>query len=815
MAVLKLVALLLLPGYVATIAILASLDLPLVFEPRFLLPVLNTLFIGIVPIAVAYLAARVYIKTGASGFLLMGCGMLIFGLSAISAGWFVMMPGGPNITVTIHNSGAFLSGMFHAVGALWGLSGRISLSRRGKEKWSVVGAYGSIVVVVFLFSLASFAGLVPQFFVQRSGPTPLRQFVLAGAVSLYGFSSALFMIHYRKWRSDFLYWYALSLAMIAVGLFAIFVQKAVGSPIGWSGRSAQYIGGLFALLAVLGAVRGAISKGLPIEESIAMLFLDPESSYKNLIDMANDAIITFDKSWRIMVWNSSAERMFVRSRNEAIGSIFYDLVIPPRYSNVLKTQIESLRKRPVISATSKTIEIEGIRGDGVQFPVELSLSVRDIPGSWICTCIVRDVTQRKEAEQKIHDLNQTLEQKVFERTIQLQELNEALKYEISLHKTTLEDLRQASQQIKFHMENSPLGVIEWDQDYRVSAWSSAAERIFGWSTSEVIGKQIGQLGMVYEEDWNKVETAMAAMNNGSGNSTVNYNRNYCKDGSVIDCEWYNSSMLDESGNLVSVLSLVLDVTKRKKAEDEITRLNAELEERVARRTTELESVNRELESFSYSVSHDLRAPLRAINGFSQILLAEHKEYLNDEGKHYLENIVEAGDQMDRLITDLLEFSRLGRKAVRHQPVSLREVVVQVSNTLADLVVAKEGVVSIPDELPVVFGDPTLLNQVFTNLVINALTYHRENIPPEINISSETKNNKILIRVTDNGIGIEPEFHDKIFNIFQRLQSQDDFPGTGIGLAIVKKSVQLLDGQVWVESSSDRGTTFCISLAPAC
>ncbi len=377
MSIPKLAALLLLPAYLLAIAIFASIGFTGVFESRILLPICNTLFIGLIPIAIAYLAARVFMVSGSLSFLFMGCGMLTFGLSSILAGLSVMLPDAPNIVVSIHNSGVLVAAIFQVISGMPLLFDRNSPAIGGKRNRPVMLAYGGIVILTLLFYLATVSGLVPRFFIQGTGPTPLRQFVLISAMNIFLLSAALFIIHYRKWRSDFLYWYALSLAMIAVGLFAVLLQKTVGGPIGWLGRSAQYIGGLFGLVAILKAASSAISKNLSIEESMAFLFSDAETSYRNLVEMANDGIITVDQTGRIVGWNPSAERMFDRSKSEAIGSIFFDLFIP-KYADVLKTEIEALRKPSPGLAPQKTIEIEASRKDGAQFPVELSMSVREI-----------------------------------------------------------------------------------------------------------------------------------------------------------------------------------------------------------------------------------------------------------------------------------------------------------------------------------------------------------------------------------------------------------------------------------------------------
>jgi signal transduction histidine kinase len=230
--------------------------------------------------------------------------------------------------------------------------------------------------------------------------------------------------------------------------------------------------------------------------------------------------------------------------------------------------------------------------------------------------------------------------------------------------------------------------------------------------------------------------------------------------------------------------------------------------------TKLKSANRELETFAYSVSHDLRAPLRAISGFSEILNRRYRTSLDKRGQHYLDNVVEASEQMGQLIDDLLTYSRLGRKSIRRQRVSLAELLEQLKNQLGPQLADKQAELTLPAlaSLPVVAGDWTLLRQIMTNLIINALTYHRPDVPPRIDIEChEVEDAQVTIAVIDNGLGIAPEFHQKIFDMFQRLHHTEHYPGTGIGLSIVRKSVDLLNGEIWVESVEDKGSTFYLKL----
>ena len=293
--------------------------------------------------------------------------------------------------------------------------------------------------------------------------------------------------------------------------------------------------------------------------------------------------------------------------------------------------------------------------------------------------------------------------------------------------------------------------------------------------------------------------------------------------------------------LLAALSLIYALVSRsvaaaRRAEELLNRLNVALETRVTERTlqleertgeleqrsrqleersAQLEKTNQQLESFSYSVSHDLRAPLRAISGFSQILARRHRDELSEEGRHFLDNIVQASAHMGQLIDDLLSYSRLGRKAVALKPVALGQILHNIGTTLQARIVETGASLHIPDDLPAVTGDHTLLTQIFTNLIDNALTYRKPDVPAQVSLQwRHAGDGQVVISIADNGIGIAPEHFEKIFSVFQRLHSQDEYPGTGIGLAVVQKSVSMQDGKVWLESTPGSGTTFHVQLPAA-
>jgi PAS domain S-box-containing protein len=383
-------------------------------------------------------------------------------------------------------------------------------------------------------------------------------------------------------------------------------------------------------------------------------------------------------------------------------------------------------------------------------------------------------------------------------------------------------LRASERRFRALTENSADGIALLDAKGAIRYASPTSAQALGYSVGELVGTNMFEL--MHPDDIQSVSLLLSALVEKPETPLTIQFRFRHKDGSWCWLEATGNNLLAEPAVQAIVVNY-RDITERKRAEEALKEYSERLEEMVAERTAELREVNAqlaarslelrdinaELEAFAYSVSHDLRAPLRAINGFAQIIARRHQASLNEEGQHYFDNILQASVHMGHLIDDLLRYSRLGRQAVRRQPVSLGDVLAQVADSLAGRVAETGAHLSLPDNLPILHGDQMLLGQIFTNLLDNALTYHCPGVPPQVVVSCQAEADTIILSVADNGIGIPPEFHEKIFNIFQRLHSQDEYPGTGVGLAIVKKAVGLLGGRVWVESVVGEGSTFYVEL----
>ena len=256
--------------------------------------------------------------------------------------------------------------------------------------------------------------------------------------------------------------------------------------------------------------------------------------------------------------------------------------------------------------------------------------------------------------------------------------------------------------------------------------------------------------------------------------------------------------------------LIVANRELKQAEDDIRKLNDELENKVIERTAQLESVNSELESFSYSVSHDLRAPIRAIHGYTRILIEDYAGKLNTDGEKVLQSIMHNSKKMGQLIDDLLAFSKLGRKQVTVSDIDMASLVQFVKDeflfdnneTIPQFVIKM---------LPPAKGDQSLIKQVWINLISNAIKYSKYKQTTNIEIGAYEKENLVVYYVKDEGAGFDMQYYDKLFGVFQRLHSQQEFEGTGIGLAIVQKIVHRHNGTIWAESNLNEGSTFYFSL----
>jgi light-regulated signal transduction histidine kinase (bacteriophytochrome) len=282
---------------------------------------------------------------------------------------------------------------------------------------------------------------------------------------------------------------------------------------------------------------------------------------------------------------------------------------------------------------------------------------------------------------------------------------------------------------------------------------------------------------------------------------------------MVPLFWANvviAPMYDDSGTLRGFSKVTCDITQRKADEREIQRLNDDLENRVVERTAQLATSNSELEAFSYSVAHDLRAPLRHIGGFSKMLVEELGSSLDPTAQHYLDRIQSGTQKMGLLVDELLNLAQVGRHALNLQPTKLDSIVAEV---IAILQPESEGrqVEWVIADLPLVECDPVLVKQVFQNLLANALKFTRSRTLAVIEVSHKEVDGQQVFTVRDNGVGFNMKYVGKLFGVFQRLHRAEDFEGTGIGLVTAKRIVEKHGGSVWAEGELDKGAAFYFTL----
>ena len=356
------------------------------------------------------------------------------------------------------------------------------------------------------------------------------------------------------------------------------------------------------------------------------------------------------------------------------------------------------------------------------------------------------------------------------------------------------------------VESSDDAIIGKDLTGKVVSWNEGAERIFGYNASEIVGSSIEQLVAPDRPDEERriLENAMR------GENRIYETVRVRKDGRPVDLSLAVSPIRDAQDNIVGVSSIARDITERKRAEEQILRLNAELEHRVQIRTAELTAANQELEAFTYSVAHDLRAPLRHIDAFTRILQEDFAGAFPPEAAQLLETIRRGSENMNRLVNDLLNLAHVGRQEMKKERISLNLIIEEVVAELSRESPGREIEWRISD-LPPVVGDPGLLKQVFANLLSNAVKYTRPRKHAVIDVGLRVMNDEPVIYVRDNGVGFNMKYADKLFGVFQRLHRAEEFEGTGVGLAIVERVVRRHGGHIWAESETDKGATFYFTL----
>lgn len=435
---------------------------------------------------------------------------------------------------------------------------------------------------------------------------------------------------------------------------------------------------------------------------------------------------------------------------------------------------EKVRERWTLLSSGQSvplIEEKFVRLDGSFIDVEVSAVPVNWEGARGVQVIARDITERKRMEKTLH----------------------AKERQISLIYDTVGDVI-----FELRMDN--------DGNYYFASVNQCFLLTTGLSANQIIGKRVKDvipepsLSFVTE----KYAEAIRKKKVVRWEETSEY-----PTGQLIG-EVSIAPVIDSSNNCIGLVGSVHDITEHKRAEEEIRRLNAELEDRVVSRTAQLEAANKELEAFSYSVSHDLRAPLRHASGYVDLLVKRYRPDLPEKAQHYLTSIADSVHQMGMLIDELLEFSRTGRTEMHLSKLDMDRMVQEVKNSLHQDNANRE-IEWIIGKLPSVFCDKAMMKLVWINLLSNAVKFTRKRETAKIEVGAREEAKEFAFFVRDNGVGFDMQYAQKLFGVFQRLHSVEEFEGTGIGLANVRRIISRHGGRTWAEAEPDKGATFYFTL----
>jgi signal transduction histidine kinase len=387
------------------------------------------------------------------------------------------------------------------------------------------------------------------------------------------------------------------------------------------------------------------------------------------------------------------------------------------------------------------------------------------------------------------------------------------------------------------LQGSPIPTFVIDESHTVILWNRACEHITGLSSTEIIGTNHSWKAF-YPQD--RPTMADLIVSGGLADEITQHYGTIWQSSSTIEGAYESedffpdmgkdgtwlfftaSPLTDINGRMIGAIETLQDISARKQAEESLKKYRDNLEELVRQRTAELaqahnelvakaailEQANEELSQYAFVASHDLRAPLRAVRNYADFLREELEPVLNDEQHSYFDGLGNALRHGDELVTDLLEFSRIGNAIITVQPIALKQFLTELRGSLEK---AANDELLVADNMPVVLADQTLLTQIFSNLVVNGFKFNRSTVK-QVEIGLATERDGICeLFIRDNGIGIDPRYHDRIFKIYTRLHTHKEFEGTGIGLAIVRKAIAKLNGTVRVESEPGGGSLFFVSL----
>ena len=717
------------------------------YDPLWLILLGNAVFITGSSLLIAHIAQRNYRATGRLSLLLLGSGVLALGGAAAVAALVRALPDGANLNVTIYNAGVLVGGCFHAAAAFLALASVApEVGSRRRRSWLVAGYGGPALLLLLLLALC-LAGAVPPFFVQGVGPTSVRQWLLGIAAVLHAWSATVLFGTYLRTRERFLYWYAGALSLTAIGLAAFLVQRAVGSPVGWVGRLAQYVGGAYFGVALLVAVRSAHSRRTSLDHVLTTSLSGAEETFRALAENEPDVIRRFDRDLRHVYVNVAGQRLYGRPAAAIVGKRMEQAGVAPERARAWSERIDEVFR------TGRRIEVEEYLATAGTVGYFQSQCVPEYgPDGGVAHVLVvsRDLTERRRAE-------------------------EAVRRSEERYRALFESMTEgfATHELIVDAAGRPI-------DYRFLEVNPAFERLTGLGRERLVGKTFREVLDGDDPRW--VEEYGRVALTGTPAQFENY--------SPVLRRHYEVFAFRYAPMQFGVV--FIDVTERRRAQDALTAAKAAAEE-----------ANRQKDHFLAVLSHELRNPLAPIANSIHIL--ERVEPGSEQARRARAVIARQAAQLTRLVDDLLDVTRLSRNKIqlRRQRTELREL---VQSTVEDhRSVFDAGGIRLDTRLPQgpvhVDADPQRLAQIVGNLLQNAAKFTGPGGVTTVLVSVEAPGPRAVIRVRDTGAGMAPEMLARIFEPFVQADTTLDRSkgGLGLGLALVKGLVELHGGEVSAHS----------------
>ena len=581
-----------------------------------------------------------------------------------------------------------------------------------------------------------------------------------------------------------------------------------------------------------------------------------EAKFMGLLESAPDAMVITNLEGKITMVNAQTETIFGYEREEILGKEV-EVLIPQRFHHRHVNHRKGYVTHPKVRSMGHGMELYGRRKNGNEFPVEVSLSPMYLTGEdeMVIISAIRDISRQKETEAEIKKLNENLELLVIERTSEL---------ELALMKEKIARTEMAKNQQRLALLTDASQVLASSLDYtktlndlarllvpEFADWCSFDEFDESGTMNRIVVshadpqkvKLVYQLAEIYPADTTTEEGGYGVLSTRQPRIFNDITDELMRSLSRNDDHYRILKQLSIKAAILvpllirdkifGIMSLVCSDSNRRFSEEdyiftvelarritlaventriyrELQESNADLEDRVTRRTLELEAINKELEAFSYSVSHDLRAPLRSIDGFSNKLLKDYGSLFDDQAKDYFNRVMNASRHMGHLIDDLLKLARISRMELHPEEINLSEIARNILAELQETNPERKAEFLIDENLKAM-GDRSLIQVVLQNLLDNAWKYSRNAPITQIEFGSLMKDNRTVYFIKDNGVGFDMKYVDKLFGAFQRLHSVTEFEGTGIGLATVNRIIRRHHGSIWAESEINKGTTFYFTL----